>query len=234
MIDVDRRPTASPRSSAEIKGLIEGVHAGPIGRIHRMQRLDGDRTPAARHGGSIAARPSRTISRAAAISFDPAGRPPTTSTRQSASSAAASSTARRLSSTAAPAPAAVGAGKMPPRQSPVTRSPLLAHELRRLLEPDRRDLVAPGRDGGDAVPQAALDRLRDAPLRATVARLIDSPSTGSSRPHASPAAPRIRAAARTGSRSNRALSASRKSSVRCNSERALCCPPTIRKWSDGR
>jgi hypothetical protein len=66
--------------------------------------------------GKMAAMPSATISRAASISRDPLGRPPTTSTRHCALNAEASSIARLLPSIAACQPSGPSAENMPPRQ----------------------------------------------------------------------------------------------------------------------
>ena len=38
--------------------------------------------------------------------------------------------------------------------------PGVAHRARRAVEPDRRDMVAPGIDGADAMPRAGVDDLK--------------------------------------------------------------------------
>ena len=107
---------------ADVERLLRRVHAGAVGGIHRMQRLDRERHVGLlrvfQHLGDavVDLRPRAAISFEAALpGREYCGRPPTTSTRQGAPSALASSTARRLSSRASMRCAA-SAGNMPPRQ----------------------------------------------------------------------------------------------------------------------
>ena len=162
-------PTPSPSSVADVERLVERVHAGAVGGVHRMQRLDRERHARGAGVRQDARRcrppPSRGRRR---CPCEPVGKPPTTSTRQSAPSAAASSMARRLSSIAAARASGSPAGNMPPRQSPVTRRPLSCDDARRL--PSSADRARSGRARArcarDAVPQAGLDGLRHGPLLA--------------------------------------------------------------------
>src|SRR6266536_4281822 len=102
----------------------------------------------------------------------------------------------------------------------------------RLLESERRNLVAPGRDAADAVPLAAGDDLVELPLRPHGGG-VERQQRGIGAHQASmpcvASNARMRRAARSGSRSKPALSASRNNSDRCRIWRALCWPPTIAK-----
>ncbi|MNT94892.1 hypothetical protein D3C72_2366640 [compost metagenome] len=42
MIDVQRHADRLAQFFADVERLIDRVHAGPVGRIHGMQRLDGN------------------------------------------------------------------------------------------------------------------------------------------------------------------------------------------------
>src|SRR3546814_11575049 len=95
-------------------------------------------------------------------------------------------------------------------------------------------LVAPRRDAGDAMPGAALDAVLQRPLLAHgggVQRQRARLGAGTKRGHAAIPCTAItafmRAAARSGSLSRPAASASRNSSARCRADRVLCWPPTL-------
>ena len=120
----------------------------------------------ARACGSTAAMPSRTIARVPAMSREPSGSPPTTSTSASAPSAAASSTARLLSSICALAAGGVGRGEHAAAAEIGDAHAVVAHDARGFREPDLLDLVAPGRNRGDAELAAGLDRLPQVELLA--------------------------------------------------------------------
>ncbi len=102
------------------------------------------------------------------------GRPPTTSTMQGAPSALG------LIDRPAVVVARLGAVGGVRREHAATAiagqfEPGIAHRPRRAVKADRRDLVAPGIDGADAVPRAGLDDLcRRSPCLRTVAVLSDS------------------------------------------------------------
>src|SRR5690606_28349438 len=104
-----------------------------------------------------------------------------------------------------------------------------ANDARRLGKADCGHLVAPRGNGGDAVAEAVLDHLRKGRAVAQggevdreLARAHVTPWTASTR--------FIRSTARAGSVRTRALSARRKSSLRCWSERVDCWPPIMLKW----
>ena len=106
----------------------------------------------------------------------------------------------------------------------------------RRIETGCLHLIAPRTDGADAAPRAGLDDGRQGELLAHRRRIHRQereialelahqaiPCTASTA--------LMRARARSGSRSRPARSARRNSSARCGSERALCWPPTMTKWS---
>src|SRR4029077_852852 len=100
----------------------------------------------------------------------------------------------------------------------------------RFIETEGSDLVAPGVYRPDAMTHTGFDRFAQIPLLPH-SREVDRQPVGV---HARPCTASsffMRAAASSGSCKPRALSASRKSSARCNSDRALSCPPTMIKWS---
>ena len=124
-------------------------------------------TPAASAWSSSAAIASSTCARAPAMSFDGAepgrencGRPPTTSTRHGAPSAAASSTARRLSSRSSARCAAIGRETCRRGNSRRGGSRRRARPCTARSRPTACDLVAPGREAGDAVPLRRFEDLR--------------------------------------------------------------------------
>ena len=121
--------------------------------------------PRGRAAASPRARPHHLAAPRRCPSTRPAARR-TTITRQSAPSSAASSTARRLSSIACARSSAVGAGKKPPRQSPVTRTPFARTIRAAAASPIVATWSRHGADRGDAMAQAAVDRLREVPLPA--------------------------------------------------------------------
>ena len=125
------------RSAAYI-GCSGSIASGmPAPRAYSSSSRDAVRAPArARRRGPWTA-PSRPRD---------CGRPPTTSTRQGAPSAAASSTARRLSSRARARPARRRPGTCRRGSSPTSSSPASFTAAHGVVEPDRRHLVAPGRD----------------------------------------------------------------------------------------
>src|SRR5690606_4786739 len=107
--------------------------------------------------------------------------------------------------------------------------PVGLDDARGFLEPHRLHLVAPGRDGGDAVAQAAVDHFAEAPAIAQ-GREVDGDLAV--RHHTTPCTARtrrIRSTASSGSARTRAWSARRKSWLRCWSERADCWPPIMAK-----
>ena len=113
--------------------------------------------------------------------------------------------------------------------------PGVAHRSHRAVEPDRRDLVAPGIDGADAMPRAGVDDLKEIALLADRRGVQRQPAVvGRKIPHHA-SMPRsastafMRRVASSGLASSPALSASRNSSARCSVERVLSCPPTIVK-----
>ncbi len=233
----DRRRPRRPRprrARRRDRGVGERVHAGAVGGVHRMQRLDRER-----HVGGARMRQQRRdavahLSRAPAMSLEPFGRPPATSTRQRAPMAAASSTARRLSSIAARRPASSAAGNMPPRQRQVTVIWCVRISSRARLDTADPHDVAPGRDRGNAGARAAFDQLLERP-RLHGRRVDRQPTQVVARDRASAArraSPSLRACARRPDRDRRsrpAASASRNSSARCKVERALSWPPTMVK-----
>ena len=113
--------------------------------------------------------------------------------------------------------------------------PGIAYGARRAVEADRRDLIAPGIDGADAMPRGGIDDLQEITLLADRRGIQGQPVVigGEITHHAS--MPRVestasmRRVASSGLASRPALSASRKSSARCSVERALSWPPTMVK-----
>ncbi len=103
-------------------------------------------------------------------------------------------------------------------------------------EPCCLHLVAPRIDGADAAPGAGFD---DGGQRELLShrRRVDREMLYALRKIAHQAIPctartaLMRLRARSGSRSRPARSANRNSSARCATERALCWPPTMTKWS---
>ncbi len=134
--------------------LAERVHAGAVGGIHRMQRLDGEL-----HAGACACGSSGGN----AVEHHLAGRRRYPSSlqanrRRRAPRQSAPKTRRprrwraccRRGSSASSA--SFAAGKKPPRQSPVTLDAVRLDDPHRLRRADRLgDLIAPRRDRGDAV-----------------------------------------------------------------------------------
>ena len=103
-------------------------------------------------------------------------------------------------------------------------------------EAGRLHLITPWIDGPDAAPGAGLDDGRQCELLSH-RRRVDREMRHAAREVAHQTIPctartvPMRLRARSGSRSRPARSARRNSSARCGSERALCWPPTMTKWS---
>ena len=113
--------------------------------------------------------------------------------------------------------------------------PGIAHRAHRAIEPDGRDLVAPGIDGADAMPRAGLDDGCEIALLADRRRVQRQPAMVGGKIAHQASMPRVastvfmRRVASSGLASSPALSASRNSSARCSVERVLSCPPTMVK-----
>ena len=210
----------------------ERVHAGAVGRIHRMQRLDGERHPV---GAGMRQDGGDAVGHHVARGGDVAR-----TFRQAADDQdqAVGAECRRLVDRAAivvdggGAAGGVGGRKHAAPAKPGDAQAVGADDARRLGEADLFDLVAPRRDRRDAAGEAGVDRLVHRPLLANGGEIDRQPLDRHGRPQFSPPTAstlRMRPAARSGSRSTRAWSARRKSSARCTSERALCWPPTMTK-----
>src|SRR3989440_4732122 len=116
--------------------------------------------------------------------------------------------------------------------------PGIAHQAHRAIESCFRELVPPHGDVGHAVAGAGVDGLRETrPLGGDLVEAEPGDRWGprgqtSRRRHSPPAMAstgRIRSAARSGSSSSPAQSASRNSSARCSTERPVSAAPIIRK-----
>ena len=236
VIGVDGDAGAVAQLVAEVERLRKRVHAGAVGGIHRMQRLDRER-----HAGGARARQKRakSVAHHGARAADVAR-----AVRQSAADEHETFGAqgRGLVDGAlvvvdgALAPRRIGRREHAAAAEVGDAEAVVAHDAGSFREPDLCHLVAPGRNRGDAELCASLDRLSQVELLAH-GREVDGQSVKShrrSRAYATPATANtwlMRLAASSGSRSTRALSASRNSSARCTTERALCWPPTMAKWS---
>ena len=227
-------PSASQMSSAWPSVFTQPRSAQYIGCIGSMA----SGMPAGRAYLASSAMESKTCFLAPARSLDWSASPPTTSTRQRAPSSTASSTARRLSSMARSWPATSEAAKKPPRHNPVTSRPALRIRRAFSAKPPACISMTPRVDRGDAELLASLDRFTDGALppdgRGVERQQVGIAGEIAHGLHTMPctaSTARTRRAASSGSRNSPARSASRTSSARCTSERALCWPPTITKWS---
>ena len=78
MIDVDRDADAFAQLVAEIVGVRERVHAGAVGGVHRMQRLDRERHAGLRAHGAAAPRAvAHLLARAGDVAASPSAARPT-------------------------------------------------------------------------------------------------------------------------------------------------------------
>src|SRR5690606_32949106 len=110
--------------------------------------------------------------------------------------------------------------------------PVVADDAGGFIEADGFDLVPPGRNCCNTSTPAAFDGFGEAPDLAGGGEIQRDSTLGhgvSTLLTSSTAF--MRFTARSGSLKTRALSARRKSSLRCWTERVDCWPPTIWKWS---
>ncbi|MDT4853188.1 hypothetical protein FQZ97_874450 [compost metagenome] len=252
MIDVERHAEhaglARIEFVAQVERMLERVDAGAVGRLHRVQGLDGQRhadlARVVERGGDavahLAARAGDVLVRRLAV--ERAG--------QGADDQHEAGRVERLGLVDGAAVVVerglqagrVGRGKEAApavaREADAVRLQLLRH----LVEPDGRDLVAPRADGADAAFGALVD---EAVQRHLGARLLADGRRVDRQPvvvlreiahgFAQPSTPCkasnvfMRRTASSGCSSRLAASARRKSSAKCCSERVLCCPPTIVK-----
>ena len=224
-----------------IERLPRGVHAGAVGGIDRMQRLDRQRH-VCRRAHSPASRRCRPRPAPARRRY------PWTARCPAANIAAGRRPPARCRARRAPSPRRPRGGcRRAPRAmrgvggehaaAAIARQlqPGIAHRARRAVEADGGDLVAPGIDGADAMARAGVDDLQQIALLADGRRVERQPAMiGRKIPHQA-SMPRVastafmRRVASSGLASSPALSASRNSSARCSVERALSCPPTMVK-----
>jgi hypothetical protein len=239
--DADRTSAAGIERVAEVERVLRGVHAGAVGGIGRMQRLDRERQSCllrivqhlgdavmhliARCGdvlGHRAAGP-RILRQAADDEHDAGGTERDGLVNGAAVVVACRAAMRVIGREHA---AAAIARQIEPR---------VLHRAHGTVETDGSDLVAPGIDGADAEPRAGLDDGEKIALLADGCRVQRQPAVISGKIAHQASMPRlarivaIRRVAASGSASSPAWSASRNSSARCRVERALSCPPTIVK-----
>ncbi len=235
MIDIDGDADAVAQRIAEIIGLGQRIDAGAVGGIHRVQRLDRQL-----HAGVPRIRQQRgdpvadQVARGGEIAR--ARRQPADHQHQ-----AMRADRRRLVDGAAVVveracqPGAVELGEHAAAAEAGDGQAVGADRRRRRGHAHRLELVAPGRDAGDAGARDAVDRLAQVPLAArgrgvdreqalVLREIAHQASTPWSRSTAA-----MRDAARSGSISRPAPSASWKSCARWSSERALSWPPTMVK-----
>ena len=209
----------------------EGVHAGAVGGEHRMQRLDRERhvclpRMGQERGERVAHLPSRVADVARAL------RQPADHEDEAlrADGGGFVDRAAVVVERRAP-PGVIGGGKHAAAAKAGDGHPVRADEFCRALEAAGLHDVAPGRDRGNAGAGAAFDELLERPRlhRHRIDREQGAVLRKVAHHACTPRAAitwRMRPAARSGSASRPAASASRNNSARCRVERALSWPPT--------